>query len=93
MAQRGEPFALLCSALLSGGLHLYLPLAEPAPQFTGYAILMIYIFTSHADFRARPHGRDSVSRGFHLRVEVKCEIEKLSQGLSGGRLSPWTVIL
>lgn len=82
--KRGLGRGAVCSALLSGGLHLCLPLAEPAPQFAGYVILMIYIFTSHADFRTQPHERDSVSCGFHLRMEVKCEIEKLSLGLWGG---------
>lgn len=54
---------------------------ERGAQFTGYVILMVYIFTSHADFRTKPFIRDSVSRRFPLSVEVKCEIEKTSPGL------------
>ena len=64
-----------------GSRHFWLPLTQRGPQFTGYVILMVYIFTSHADFRTEPLLRDSVSRGFPLSVEVKCEIEKTSPGL------------
>ena len=45
---------------------------------------MVYTFTSHADFRTQPSRiRESISCGFHLSAEVKCEIENMSQGLLG----------